>query len=356
MPKKIDLRTEVWTTPTPEMWRVMQAAEAAWAPVGEDTNVRRLEEYGAELAGKEACKFVATTSIANLLGLMGNTSKGDAVILESESHMVWLEGFNYSYICGLFPRLVTSERGEMPLQEIESILTANHARKTRPPVSLIAVENPHNDHGGTVVSERYLAELSELAHRHGSRLHMDGARIHNSSAAARVPIASYARHVDTIAISLNKGLGAPFGALFCGTKADIEKVHANLLHIGAWNIHRAGIFAAAGYYAATHMAERLVEDHARARRLADGIRVLPQLEVNVPETNMVRVSTKPSGFPAETFVERLRERGVLANQRTGDMFKLTVCHAIDDDDIDTAIATISRVAETIPVRKLQAVG
>jgi threonine aldolase len=104
------------------------------------------------------------------------------------------------------------------------------------------------------------------------------------------------------------------------------------------------------------MAERLVEDHARAKRLADGIRVLPQLEVSVPETNMVRVSTKPSGLEAETFVERLRERGVLANQRTEDMFKLTVCHAIDDDDIDTAIAAISKVVETIPIRELQTVG
>ena len=356
MSKKIDLRTEVWTTPTPEMWRVMEAAEASWASVGEDANVRRLEEYGAELTGKEGCKFVATTSIANLLGLMGSTSKGDAIILESESHMVWLEGFNYAYICGLFPRLVPSERGEMSLQEIENILVAKRARKTRPPTSLIAVENPHNDHGGTVVSERYLAALSDLAHPHGCRIHMDGARIHNASAASRVAIAEYARHVDTVAISINKGLGAPFGALFCGAKADIDNAHANLLHIGAWNIHRAGIFAAAGYYAATHMAERLVEDHARAKRLADGIRVLPQLEVSVPETNMVRVSTKPSGFAAETFVERLRERGVLANQRTEDMFKLTVCHAIDDDDIDTAIAAISKVAETIPIRELQTVG
>ena len=356
MSKKIDLRTEVWTTPTPEMWRVMEAAEASWASVGEDANVQRLEKFGAELTGKEASKFVATTSIANLLGLMSSTSKGDAVILESESHMVWLEGFNYSYICGLFPRLVDSERGEMPLAEIEKILIGKRARKTRPPTPLIAVENPHNDHGGTIVSESYLAALSELAHRYGARVHMDGARIHNVSVASGIPIANYSRHVDTVAVSLNKGLGAPFGALFCGSKTDIENAQANLLHIGAWNIHRAGIFAAAGYYAATHMVEKLAEDHARAKRLADGIRRLPGLDVNVPETNMVRVSTEPGGFTADSFVERLREHGVLANQRTSDMFKLTLCHAIDDRDIDTAIAAIAKVVETFPARELQTVS
>jgi threonine aldolase len=270
--------------------------------------------------------------------------------------MVWLEGFNYSYICGLFPRLVASKRGEMPLAEIETLLVGKRARKTRPPTSVIAVENPHNDHGGLVVSEDYLRKLSELAHKHGSRIHMDGARIHNASVASGVSIRDYARHVDTIAVSLNKGLGAPFGALFCGTKADIESAHVNLLRIGAWNIHRAGIFAAAGYYAATEMVERLADDHARAKRLADGIRDLPGLDVTTPETNMVRISTKPGDFGAEPFVERLRELGVLANQRTEDMFKMTVCHAITDDDIDAAIAAVSKVIETFQGHKLQAVG
>jgi len=356
MPKRIDLRTEVWTTPTPEMWRVMEAAEPMWAPVGEDRNVQRLEEFGTQLTGKEACKFVATTSIANLLGLMASTDRGDSVILEADSHMVWLEGFNYAYICGLFPRLVSSTRGEMPLEDVENILVGKRARKTRPPTTLIAVENPHNDHGGVVVSEDYMRKLSELVHPHGCRIHMDGARAHNASVASGVSIKDYARHVDTIAVSLNKGLGAPFGALFCGTKSDVEKAHANLLRIGAWNIHRAGIFAAAGYYAATHMVDRLAEDHARARRLADGIRNLPGLDVNTPETNMVRVSTKPGGFGAEAFTERLRELGVLANQRTEDMFKLTICHAIADDDIDAAIAAVSKVVESLSSHKLQAVG
>src|SRR5215469_3091740 len=169
----IDLRTEVATRPTPEMWRAMEEAEIGWAQKGEDAQVNRLEQLGAELTGQEAALFVFTASLANLLALIVGTRRGDHVILEADMHMVWIEGWNLSYICGLYPQLIPSEQGELSLETVEETLTAWRG-PAHPRPSLVAIEDPHNDHGGTIVSAGHVADLAALAHRHGARVHMDG--------------------------------------------------------------------------------------------------------------------------------------------------------------------------------------
>jgi threonine aldolase len=342
--KPIDLRTEVVTRPTPAMWQVMQDAEIGWAQKGEDPYVNRLEKLAAELTGKEASLFVFTASLANLLALVVGTNKGDHAIFEADMHMVWIEGWNLSYICGLYPRLVPSERGEMPLPEVEKALT-DWRGPAHPRPSLIAVENPHNDHGGTIVSAAYIAELAALAHAHGARLHMDGARLHNVAVATRRPLIDYTRHLDTVTVSVNKGLGVPVGALLCGSTGDIETARTRGLRwLGAAGMHRGGIFAAAALYSLENMVSRLAEDHRRARILADGIRDLPGIEVNRPETNLVKVSTATGGRPAVDFVTALEAQGLLTTLREPHVFKLMTHHEIDDRDIQNSIGVLHQVA------------
>ena len=259
-------------------------------------------------------------------------------------HMVWIEGWNLSSICGLYPRLIPSQRGEMPLAEVADVLTAWRG-PAHPRPSLVAVEDPHNDHGGTIVSADYVRELAALAHAHGARVHMDGARLHNVAVATRRPLSDYTRHIDTVTISLNKGLGAPLGALLCGTSEDIEVARTRGLRwLGAAGMHRGGLFAAAALYSLENMVERLADDHRRARLLADGLRDLPGLAVNEPETNLVRVSTAASGRPAEEFVLALEDRGLLATLREPHVFKLMIHHEIDDEAILQAVAAVRHVA------------
>ena len=349
---RIDLRAEVSTSPTAEMWRVMEGTDIGWATMGEDASVRELEALGAEISGKEASLFVFTASVANVLALMLQTERGDQVILDADAHQVWIEGWNLAYICSVYPRLVHSHRGEMPLDEVEAVLTAWRS-KYRPRTSLIAVENPHNDHGGTIVSPEYTEALVELAHRHGARVHLDGARIHNASVATGRPVRDFTSALDTVTISLNKGLGAPIGALLCGSRPVIEQAREHgLKWLGVSGMHRVGFLAAAALYSLRHMVDRLGDDHARAKAIADGIRDLPGLEVTEPETNTVRVSTAPSGTPAEQYVAALGQLGVLAALREPYAFKFVIHMETDDESVDSVIRATRQVVEKLTAGEL----
>ena len=341
--RRIDLRSEVVTRPTAEMWRAMQEAEIGWPQRGDDHNVNELEKRAAELTGMEAGLFVFTASLANLLAMMMSTARGDQVILEADAHQVWIEGWNLAYVCGVYPRLIASETGAMPLAQVAAIL-AEWRGPAHPRTTFIALESPHNDHGGTIVPHEYVESLSELAHRHGCHLHMDGARIHNAAVATGVPISRFTQPLDTVTISLNKGLSAPLGALLCGSAKNIEEARKRgLKWLGASGMHRGGFFAAAGLYALNHMVDRLADDHRRARVIADGIRDLPGIEVNHPQTNQVKVSTAPGGRPAAEIVDALTERGVLALLRQPHVFKMMTHCEIDDVAAEAAIAATKDV-------------
>ncbi len=341
--RRIDLRSEVVTRPTAEMWTAMQEAEIGWPQRGDDRNVNELERRAAELTGKEAALFLFTASLGNVLSMMVSTSRGDQIILESDAHQVWIEGWNLAYICGLYPRLVASETGAMPLGEVEDILNEWRG-PARPHTSFVALESPHNDHGGTIVPLDYVESLSELVHRYGCHLHMDGARIHNAAVATGIPVRRFTQPLDTVTISLNKGLGAPLGALLCGSAKHIDEARKRgVKWLGASGMHRGGFFAAAGLYALDHMVDRLADDHRRARAIADGIRDLPGIEVNHPQTNQVKVSTASGGRPAKELVDALAEQGILVLHRQDFVFKIMTHCEIDDAAVESAVAAIRAV-------------
>jgi len=325
----------------------MEAAEIGWAQKGQDPHVNRLERTAAELTGKEASLFVFTASLANLLALLVGTNRGDQVILDADMHLVWIEGWNLASICSLFPRLVETDRGAMPLDRVEELLNWWRGPAASHP-SLIGIENPHNDHGGTVTSPDHIQALAELAHANACRVHMDGARLHNASVASGRPLIDFTRHVDTVAISVSKGLGCPVGALLCGSAADIEAARTKGLRwLGSSGMHRGGIFAAAALYAFENMVDRLAEDHYRAKMIADGLRGLPGLTVNAPETNLVKVSTASSGRLAADYVRAAEERGLLVALREPQVFKLMTYHEVTDDNVRDALAILEEVAHDL---------
>jgi len=281
----IDLRSDTVTRPTAAMRAAMLAAEVGDDVYGEDPTVNRLEALACELTGAEAALYVVSGTMANQLAIKIHTEPGDEALLDSRAHPLHHEAGGGAIVSGVTLHPLASDRGFPAPEAIEAAVrtpTRYHAR-TR----LLLLENTHNAAGGTVLPLAHLDALSAVARRRGLALHMDGARVFNASVASGVPVAEYFRRVDTLSFCLSKGLGAPIGSLLVGPAAGLERARRYRTALGgAWR--QAGILAAAGLYALTHHVERLAEDHAHARRLADAIRANPRFTLlQAPETNIV---------------------------------------------------------------------
>jgi threonine aldolase len=294
----IDLRSDICAAPTDAMWEAMRKARLGWATYGEDENVNVLERRGAALLGKEAAVLVSTCSLANLVALMALTDPGDRVAIDSSAHILVNEGDWLTQVA----RLAIGE-----------------------PAAAVCIENTHTRRGGTVLSVDETAELAARA----PRSHLDGARLANAAVALGVPLAALAAPVDTVALSLNKGLCAPFGTILAGDAGTIAEARIHLKRLGGGTVHKAGIFAAAGLLA-LEMVERLADDHRRARELAHLI------GADEPQTNIV---TADLGTGA---VERLEPQGVRAMEFDGNV-RFVTHRLISDDDVIRAAELVRGV-------------
>lgn len=288
----IDLRSDAVAGPTEEMWVAMRSARLGWAAYGEDESVLELEQRAAALLGKEAAVLVPTCTLANLAALLALTEPGDRVLVDPDSHIAAAEGDWLEHVA----RLRVGE-----------------------PAAVVCLENTHTRRGGTVLDAAATAELAG----HAPRSHLDGARLANAAAALGVPLAELAAPVDTVALSLNKGLSAPFGALLAGEAATIAAARVHLRRLGGATLHMAGIIAAAGLLALDGI-ERLADDHRRARDLA---RLIGAPE---PQTNIVL---------HEVDLDALRARVVLGLEVGGRTRFVT--HRLIDD------AAVAEAAEAI---------
>lgn len=292
----IDLRTDALAPPTAAMWDAMRRARVGWAPAGEDENVTELERRGAELLGKEAAVFVPTCSLANLAALLALTTPGERVDVDPDAHIALSEGDWLTHVAGLVAGA---------------------------PASVVCLENTHTRRGGTVLTIAETRERAALA----PRSHLDGARLPHAAVALGVSLAELAAPVDTVALSLNKGLCAPLGALLAGDGASIAAARVHLKRLGGATIHKAGLFAAAGLVA-LDLIDRLGEDHARARELAQ-LAGAPE-----PQTNIVL---------ADVDAAALAERGVLGLDYDG-RTRLVLHRAVADDDVVRAADAIASLA------------
>jgi threonine aldolase len=282
----VDLRSDTMTLPTPEMREAMARAEVGDDVWGEDPTVRRLEAAAAARLGKDAALFVTSGTMGNLVSVVAHTQAGQEVVLDLDSHIYNYEVAGGTIVGHVQMRPVRTERGFLtPEQLQESLRPANiHI----PPTGLVCLENTHNRHGGTCCTPEEVAAVAAVAHGANVPVHIDGARIFNAAVALKRDPREFAAPVDSITFCLSKGLGAPVGSVVCGPAPFIERARRVRKMVGG-GMRQAGIIAAAGLVSLERMVDRLADDHANARALAEAAAAMPGLVVDLGsvQTNIV---------------------------------------------------------------------
>ncbi len=330
----IDLRSDTLTRPTEAMRRAMARAEVGDDVYGEDPTVARLEEHVAGLLGHEAALFTPTGSMANVLAVRSVVGVGQEVLCEASAHIARAELGAHGAYTGLTMRTWIHPRGQVDLTTIESM----YAPDMGPffvPTAAISVENTHNFAGGAVLPLQDLRDLREFATGVGVSVHMDGARIWNAHVATGVPLAEYGAVADVLAVCLSKGLGAPVGSLMVGSADAIAEARIWRKRMGG-GMRQVGILAAGGLHALEHHVERLAEDHAHARLLAEACGVDPA----AVDTNIVVVPRSD----AADFVAAAREEGVLVSAVGPAAVRMVTHLDVGRDEAEKAAAVLARIA------------
>lgn len=290
MPDVVDLRSDTVTQPSEDMRAAMAAAEVGDDVLGDDPTVNLLQDEAAARFGREAALFCPSGVMANQLALRTFAQPGTEVIIEADAHIVNYEDGAGAVLGGVQFRTLPSEDGRPDVDGIEAAIRPDDFHLT--PTSLIALENSHNRKGGTVVPLRTHEAVADLAHRHGVRVYLDGARLMNAAVATGTEPVQYGRLVDGLMISLSKGLGAPVGSLLVGDTEDIDVARRWRRRYGG-AMRQAGVIAAAGLHALRHNVDRLADDHANARLIADIVAAEASGAVDPTdvETNIVYLDT-----------------------------------------------------------------
>lgn len=332
----VDLRSDTVTQPTPAMREAMYRAEVGDDVYGEDPTVNRLEKMAAERLGKEAALFVTSGTMGNLIALLTHCGRGDQIVLGDRSHTFLFEQGGMAAMGGIVPHPIPNQPdGTLELEDIEGAIRPDNPHF---PVSrLLCLENTHNMCNGTPLSARYTAQAAQLARSHGLKVHLDGARIFNAAAALGVNAEELVRDVDSVMFCLSKGLCAPVGSMVCGSTDFIAEARRARKVVGG-GMRQAGIIAAAGVVALEQMTDRLVEDHDRAKRLAEGLAEIPGIDVGPVSTNILYFElTDEAEKSPEEMEAALARGGVLVNSRGGRQFRAVTHYWIDDSDIERAI-------------------
>lgn len=336
----VDLRSDTLTMPTDGMRRAMAEAPLGDDVYGEDPTVNRLQERAAELLGTEAALLVPSGTMGNLLGILVNARSGQEIIADADSHVFLYEGGGAAALGGMQIRPLATERG---LLSAEQVTAAIRPPDDHQPVSAaLCIENTHNRHGGVVWPPEALDAVVEAARRGGLAVHMDGARLFNAAVALGVPAREIAARADTVTFCLSKGLGAPVGSILCGTRDRVAEARRwRKMLGGGWR--EAGMLAAAGLVALDTMVDRLAEDHANARTLAEGLAELPGVEVDLArvETNIVLISL--TAMAPEAFLSECAARGVLGGGMGGRLVRFVTRHGVTAADVQQALAVCSDV-------------
>jgi threonine aldolase len=338
----IELRSDTLTQPTPGMRQAIANAVVGDEQKREDPTVLELESRAAELLGQEASVYLPTATMANQIAIRILTEPGDVVIAEEHSHLFISEQGGPAAHSGLFTRPLPGYAGRLAPEQIRAAMT--EPRSGHEPVTkLVSVENTHNSSGGRIWPLDELAAVVATSRELGLRVHLDGARVLNAAVALGVPPAEIGGQFDTVTLCLSKGLGCPLGAVVAGSEELMLKAR-RAKHLFGGAMRQAGIVAAAGVYALDHHVDRLAEDHARARRLAEGLAAAGvAIDLDAVETNFVQVDVEPCGLTKWEALERLKEHGVGMSATVHPTKLRAVTHLdVSDDDIERAIDVIPR--------------
>jgi threonine aldolase len=338
----IDLRSDTFTRPTPAMRRAMAEAEVGDDVWGEDPTIQRLEAAVAERLGHEAALYVPSGTMGNQICLRLAAPPGTEVLANEDNHILWYEAAAAPVLSGVQLHPVAGPRGMLePAAARARVRSARYGV----PTSALAVEQTHNRAGGAVQPFEVLEELRALADEAGLHLHCDGARIWNASVATGVPLDRYGRLFDSLSVCFSKGLGAPVGSAVVGSRDLVERAR-DVRHLYGGAMRQAGVLAAAALVALENI-DRLAEDHANARGLAESVAdaVPSSLDPAAVQTNMVLLAARAFGTDGPGLVERLEGLGVLAADTDPDRVRLVFSYEVSAEEAEQAAKAVAAAAQ-----------
>jgi threonine aldolase len=333
----IDLRSDTLTQPTPAMRDAIANAAVGDEQKREDPTVNELERRGAEFLGQKEAVFLPTATMANQIALQILGRPGDALLVERHAHIMLSELGGPAAHSGLLTIGLEGTNGRFSPDQVVSEIrdrTSVHVAPTR----IVAVENTHNSAGGRIWPLDEIDAIVATSREHDLAVHLDGARLVNAAIACGVDPAHIGRGFDTVTLCFSKGLGCPLGALIAGSHERMAAARRGK-HFFGGAMRQAGIVAAAALYALEHHVDRIADDHARARRLGEGlVEAGVKVDLEQVETNFVQIDVGPDRAGA---IDRMKERGVLVSTTVHPTVVRAVTHLdITDEDIDIAIAAI----------------
>ncbi len=346
----IDLRSDTVTKPTEEMRRAMAEAEVGDDVYGEDPTINRLQERAADLLGKEAGLLMASGTMSNLVAALTHCQRGDEIVMGDQAHMFWNESAGASALAGAQIRLIPNDsQGRIDPDDLRGAIRPK-GNVHMPPTTLVCLENTHNRCSGGVLTPEDTKRVADVAHAAGAQVHLDGARIFNAAVALEVPAKALVKDVDDVSFCLSKGLSCPVGSVLCGSREFIAGAHKWRKMVGG-GMRQAGILAAAGLVALESMIDRLADDHANARRLAQGLANIDGISVDPDSihTNIVIFEVDESVGTANEVIEALAEEGVLVTYPGKQSLRMVTHRHIGGADVDDALGRVSSV-----VRRLKA--
>jgi threonine aldolase len=340
----VDLRSDTLTQPTEQMRQAMARAEVGDDVYGEDPTVVRLEERAAELLGQEAALFCASGSLANLLGLWLLAGPGREVLCDAQAHIVRAELGAHALLHGITTRTWDSPDGVVEVERVAALAAdpSPHLMST----AAVELENTHNFGGGTVQPVETVRRIASWCAEHGLGLHLDGARLGNAAVAAGQPLAAWAGLATTVTFCLSKGLGAPIGSLLASSRDNVERARVQRKRLGAgWR--QAGLMAAGGLWALEHNLERLADDHANARLLAQTVaeRAPWAAPADVP-TNIVVFNSGP--HQASLIAAQAAAEGVKLSVLGPDLIRAVTHLGVEAEQCRRAGAILGRLLAQAP--------
>ncbi len=341
VPVRVNLYSDTQTRPSRPMKEAMMVAEVGDEQHGDDPTINALCERMAALMGKQAAMFLPTGTMCNQISILGHCRPGDEILAHHTAHILTSEGGAPGALAGA---QVTGLPGADGLFDADAVSAAIRVKsRYAPPQALLAVEQTANFGGGTVWPVETLNAVAAVAHENGLATHMDGARLMNAVVASGVPAAEMVAGYDTVWLDFTKGLGAPLGAVLCGTTEFIGEAWRWKQRMGG-SLRQGGICAAACLYALDYNVDRLAEDHENAKALARGLAQVPGLRVRMPETNLVYIDTSESGMDATELARRAANEGVLISVMGP--HKARACTHLDVSaaQVDDAAAVIRAIA------------
>ena len=306
-PVRINLYSDTQTRPTAAMKDAMMRAEVGDEQHGDDPTVHTLCDRMAALMGKEAAMYLPSGTMCNVVAILSHCRGGDEVLAHETSHILHSEGGAHAAFTGVQILPLRGARGTFTADDVRAAIRPR--TRYAPPQRLLEVEQTANIGGGAVWPLEQLNAVAAVAREQGWNTHMDGARLMNACVAAAIPPAEMVAGFDSVWLDFTKGLGAPLGAVLCGSRDFIGQAWRWKQRLGG-SMRQAGICAAACLYSLDHHVDRLAEDHANARTLARGLRQIPGVEVEEPDTNLVFFDTRCTGTDPTTLQERLLMRGI----------------------------------------------